>query len=630
MRPDARRVRERSSRFGRGGRPIRELPMWRALLSLCVALLVWDAAAADMPGGAEVAGAIDEGEARVRARLLVHPDDVPGRGPVRVGVELEIAPGWHVYDPDPGESAPHTRVALQAEGAEFAPLAWPLPRTLHEEGMTVRVHSGTLWLPSEARFAAPAPRTSVVRAEIELVACRDRCIPAVLSLSRPLDGTVDADSARARALFAATAPAHAPEKEVGAPSPAHAAGAGPSGLLAALALGLLGGLLLNAMPCVLPVLAIKLAWLASVSRLERRATWLHALAYAAGILVTMLALAAATLALRAGGASVGWGFQLQEPRFVAALAVLCALFAANLLGAFEFGAPPDALARLGAEATGARRSFFDGLLAVALATPCTAPCLGAAVGFALAGSAVHVLAVFAAIGVGLAAPVLLAAVAPGAARALPRSGAWMLELRRIAGLALLGTVVWLLFVLGRIAGGGAVSATLVLVWLAALAAHALGWRQRAGGRARVSASVLALSALFAAGLGVVRVERVPAAEGAPALAFAPGEVAAQVASGRAAFVYFTADWCMTCKVNERLVLEDERVRAALRDLDVAVFRADWTRRDEAIRAELARHGRAGVPAYVVYAAGDPNAPRLLPELLSVTLLLQALHSASAS
>jgi thiol:disulfide interchange protein DsbD len=395
-------------------------------------------------------------------------------------------------------------------------------------------------------------------------------------------------------------------------------------------LGLLGGVLLNAMPCVLPVLAIKLAWLAEVGRLERRATALHAFAYAAGIQATMLALAGATLALRAGGTSVGWGFQLQEPRFVAALAVVTALLAANLLGAYEIGSPAGALARLGAQATGARRSFFDGLLAVVLATPCTAPFLGAAVGFALAGGAPQVLAVFAAIGLGLSAPVLLAAAAPGAARLLPRSGPWMQELRRAAGLMLLATVVWLLFVLGGIAGAGAVSAALLLVWLAALGAHALGWRQRSGGRGRAAATALAGSALLAASVGVVRVER--AAEGGRegALAFDAAQVAAQVASGRAAFVYFTADWCVTCKVNERLVLDDERVRAALRELDVAVFRADWTRRDEAIRAELARFGRAGVPAYLVYAAGDPASPRVLPELLSVDLLLAALRDAAAS
>jgi thiol:disulfide interchange protein DsbD len=314
---------------------------------------------------------------------------------------------------------------------------------------------------------------------------------------------------------------------------------------------------------------------------------------------------------------------------VAVLALLTALLAANLLGAYEIGAP-NALAGLGAQATGARRSFCDGLLAVALATPCTAPFLGAAVGFALAGSAATVLAVFTAIGAGLAAPVLVAAAVPGATRALPRSGPWMLELRRAAGLLLLATVVWLLFVLGRVAGPGAVSAVLVLLWLAALGAQGLGWRQRAAGSARAAATALAAAALVAAAAGVVRLDAASGAAREPALAFDPAEVARQVASGRAAFVYFTADWCVTCKVNERLVLEDERVRAALREHDVAVFRADWTRRDEAIRVELARFGRAGVPAYLVYAAGDPAAPRVLPELLSVELLLDALRDAAAS
>jgi thiol:disulfide interchange protein len=601
--------------------------MRRALTGL--GLLAWLAgtAAAEPSDFLRVAAAIDEGEPRVIASLLAHPDDVVPRGRVRLGVELEIAPGWHVYDRDPGELGLPTRVALHVEGARVAPIAWPVPSELVEEGLATRVHSGTLWLPSEARFEGQAAMPSVARAEIDLVACRDRCIPAQISLVRTLDGRADPDAARVRARFSALAleTQHAVGRGSRASSPA-----GASGLLAAVALGLLGGLLLNAMPCVLPVLAIKLAWLAEVARLERRAMVAHALAYAGGTLSAMGMLATATLLVRAGGASVGWGFQLQEPRFVAALAIVTALLAANLLGVYEIGAPPGSLARVGSQATGPRRSFLDGLLAVALATPCTAPCLGAAVGFALAGSAEQVLVVFAAIGLGLALPVLVVVVAPGAMRFLPRGGPWMLELRRLGGLALLATVVWLLFVLGRVAESGAVSATLVLLWLAALVAHGLGWRQRAEGRGRLAATVSIGAALLATLVGLSRFEAMVGDDAAPALVFDPVAVAAQVASGRVAFVYFTADWCVTCKLNERLVLDDERVRATLRELGVAVFRADWTRRDEAIRSELARFGRAGVPAYVVYGGGDAATPRMLPELLTVDLLVGALRAAAAS
>jgi thiol:disulfide interchange protein DsbD len=574
-----------------------------------------------------VAAALDAGEPRVLARLLVHPDDTAARGPVRVAVELEIAAGWHVYDPLPGELGLPTRVSLHAEGARFAPIAWPAPHEVLEEGLATRIHSGTLWLASEARFDDPVAHAGVVQAEIELVACRDRCIPARFSLSRSLDVGAGPDAARLRARFATAAPGAGTrvDGEGGASHPPRV-----SGLLAAVVMGLLGGLVLNAMPCVLPVLAIKLAWLASVARLERRTMVRHALAYAGGSLAAMGALAGATLLLRAGGASVGWGFQLQEPRFVLALALVTALFAANLLGAYEIGAPPGALALVGARTTGARRSLLDGCLTVALATPCTAPFLGAAVGFALAGSALEVLAVFASIGIGLAAPVLVVAVAPGAVRVLPRGGAWMLELRRVGGLALLATVVWLLFILGRVARPEAVSAALVLLWLAALGAYGIGWQQRAVGRRRFAGAAIAGAALLAAALGLSRFEAAASSDDLQALAFDPAEVSAQVSSGRAAFVYFTADWCVTCKLNERVVLGDERVRAALRDLDVAVFRADWTRRDEAIRAELARFGRAGVPAYLVYAANDVSGPSVLPELLSVDLLLGALRAAAGS
>jgi thiol:disulfide interchange protein len=348
----------------------------------------------------------------------------------------------------------------------------------------------------------------------------------------------------------------------------------------------------------------------------------------------MLVLALAMLALRAAGTAVGWGFQFQEPLFVAAVTLVVVAFALNLFGVFEIQLDTGGLAALGAEATGARRSFFEGLLAVVLATPCSAPFLGTAVGFAFAGSSAQILAVFLAIGTGLALPFVLVTLVPGWSRVVPRSGAWMLELRKGLGFALLGSAVWLLWILGRAAGNGAVIEMLALLVAAAFALWVYGTLQASGRRLWRGVAAVGLATVIVAGLNVVSLESAPEAQDRPASevawsAFEPASVQARLAEGRAVFVVFTADWCLTCKMNERLVLSDERVREEIERLGVAVFRADWTQRDERIRAELARFGRAGVPMYLLYAPGSPGEPRVLPEVLTVEGTLRALRAAAA-
>jgi thiol:disulfide interchange protein DsbD len=417
-------------------------------------------------------------------------------------------------------------------------------------------------------------------------------------------------------------PVPAPGAEAAAAIAAHAPGAGVSAaaLARALLFGLLGGLVLNLMPCVLPVLALKLTALAELSQRSRREVALHAAAYAAGIQLTLLALALTVVLLRAGGTAVGWGFQLQEPAFVALIAVLLVVFATNLFGAFELEFAPDRLARVGADASGAARSFFDGLLAVVLATPCSAPFLGTAVGFAFASGAAVCVAIFAAIGLGLAAPFAAVSLWPGLARRLPRGGTWMLELRRALGFALLLSVVWLLWVMGRQSGSDAALGLLALLLCVAIAGWLFGIAQRARGRLGVGVLLASVAAIALVGHG--RIEWTPQASAEPAAAegaqpYERAALEAALASGRPAFVYFTADWCITCKLNERRVLETLEARQELARLGFAVFRADWTRRDAHIAGELARLGRAGVPVYALYAPGRADSPRLLPDLLSL-------------
>ena len=410
---------------------------------------------------------------------------------------------------------------------------------------------------------------------------------------------------------------------------AEQSGADGASFASAFLLAALGGAILNLMPCVLPVLALKLFALAELGRQSRRQTLAHALGYFAGVELTMLALAAGVLALRAAGSYVGWGFQFQEPRFALAITLLLVGFALNLFGVFEIGAP-TALGNVGADASGIARSFFDGLLAVVLATPCSAPFLGTAIGFAFAGSALHVAVIFAAIGFGLAAPLSLVAVAPGVAARMPRSGPWMGNLRAVLGFALLASAAWTLWIFGRTAGIDAVGAALGLALALAFAAWVYGAQQAAERprRGLALAGAIALAAAFAGHSAWRGAE--PAAAAAQASAepwqrFDPDAIAGQLRAGRPVFVDFTAAWCLTCAVNERAVIASARVQDELARRDFALFRADWTLRDESIRRELARFGRAGVPLYVVYDPAAPGEPRVLSELLTVDALLDALR-----
>ncbi len=396
-------------------------------------------------------------------------------------------------------------------------------------------------------------------------------------------------------------------------------------------LAFLGGLILNLMPCVLPVLAIKVFGITERAHSARSDLIKNGAAYTLGILVTMVALGSIVISLRAAGTSVGWGFQFQEPVFVASIAALLLAFALNLFGVFEIGVPGARWMQTGGASEGSefRASFFEGLLAVLLATPCSAPFLGTAVGLAFASSAPVILAIFIAIGLGLAAPFVLITLIPGWARILPRSGPWMLQLRAVLGFALLATLIWLLWIVGRQVGTDGMALLLLFLLFLGFASWLYGVRQRSNedGRAPFAAIIMILLTIGALIWLPLRpeeekIEKLKVQSEIPS--FDPVEVDREVLAGRPAFIYFTADWCLTCKLNERTVLNDERVLEDLEKRNVAVFKADWTLRDEEIRQELAQFGRAGVPLYLLYNPEEPNRPKVLPELLSVDLVLDEL------
>ena len=397
----------------------------------------------------------------------------------------------------------------------------------------------------------------------------------------------------------------------------------------ALAFAFVGGILLNLMPCVFPVLSLKVFGFAAQG-FNTGTTRAHGLAFGGGVIVSFWLLAGLLFALRAGGAQLGWGFQLQSPPVVAGLAVLFFVLALNLSGMFEVGQLlPSALSTWSARNTSVNDAL-SGVLAVAIASPCSAPFMGAAIGYGLAQSASSTFAVFTALGVGMALPYALLAFFPGWRKYLPSPGPWMVRLKQILAFPLYATVIWLAWVLGAQLDNDAVARLATVLLLIAIALWAWQTRRTGGARGWGWAALAGLVAAIVVGAPVVSAPAGPGESAAkPVVAdkgawqdYAPERVLQLTADGRTVFVDFTAAWCVTCQVNKRLVLNTDAVQQAFAQHDVALLRADWTRRDPTIGHALATLGRSGVPVYVLYRPG--REPLIFPEVLRQSTITDAL------
>ncbi|MFM7330590.1 MAG: protein-disulfide reductase DsbD family protein [Brachymonas sp.] len=398
------------------------------------------------------------------------------------------------------------------------------------------------------------------------------------------------------------------------------AGGEVNSLLPALLLALLGGLILNLMPCVLPVLAIKVLGFANAPSNQARVA--GGVAYTVGVVLSFLALGGLMLALRAGGESLGWGFQLQSPAVIAALAVLFTLIALNLLGVFELAnVLPSRVATLQAKNPQVD-AFLSGVLAVAIASPCTAPFMGASLGFALGLPTWQALAVFAALGIGMASPYLAASLVPAVAGLLPRPGAWMDVFKKFMAFPMWATVVWLLWVIGQQTGVDGAAALLVLL----LCLSMLIWGLSLQGRARWVVAIISV-ALFAGLMpaisqNMLKIQENPINQAAGWQAWEPGKVEQLLAQNQPVFVDFTAAWCVTCQYNKKTTLAEPAVLQDFSAKKVQLLRADWTKRDPAITQAITALGRSGVPVYVIYKPG--SAPVVLSEILSAQQIREEL------
>ncbi|MEP7208238.1 MAG: thioredoxin family protein [Casimicrobiaceae bacterium] len=678
---------------------------------------------------------------------------VPGET-LTVALRLKLAPGWHTYWRNPGDSGLPTTLAWQLpEGAVAGPIQWPAPKTLPVGPMVNYGYEGEVMHLVDLQMPSSLGASPVnLAARAEWLVCKETCIPegADLSLTLPVavNGTASATATasawadriaatraalpqplaegRSRATGSGSTVVLAVDRPPGAADPgkvyffahepdriepsrvqplkrtdagfelqlpvssqlsgalpklsgvltaangfatsagmvqavvietpvAGAVVAGPKpeltvatlnvapvpaadgapGLALAIALALVGGVLLNLMPCVFPVLSLKV--LGFARHHDSKAT-LHAEAgaFAAGVLLTFLSLGFVLFAFRAAGEHLGWGFQLQSPAVVTVLALLFFVIAINLSGAFEFGQlVPSSLAGW----TSKNRTldaFGSGVLAVIIASPCTAPFMGAALGYAFAGTALTTLMVFGALGIGMALPYVLLAWFPGWRRRLPRSGAWMVRFKQFLAFPMYATVIWLAWVLGAQRDNDAVLRLLVVLLSVGFALWTWQIVRTGGSRlwslgvalAAVTAVAMALPLLAADDTVDAKADTVGAraATRLPQgwIDYSPAKIAELRADGRTVFVDFTAAWCVTCQVNKRLVLDTDEIRAAFTLGNVALVRADWTRRDPVITDALAALGRNGVPVYVVYRPG--RAPQVLSEILTKQAVLDAVSA----
>jgi thiol:disulfide interchange protein DsbD len=652
---------------------------------------------------------------------------------VTVAIRQEMAPGWHTYWRNSGDSGDATRISWTLpDGVRAGDIRWPTPKALPFQTLVNYGYENRVVLPVDITVPATARPGQQLRLEaaVSWLECADICIPGdgTVAITLPVAAT-GADSADAPEIAAAVAalPARLPsmgviadagggwivampdaafagatsarffphEIPLGAlidypapqmletgpeglslaipkspsapqaldgpyggvlvvgegaqaeafeitlnpgPVPAGVQGTRPRaiveggiGLVQAALLAFLGGLILNLMPCVFPILAMKALGLAGLAGAQARTARLHGLIYGAGVVLSFLALAGALIGLQAAGAAVGWGFQLQSPPVILLLALLMFAIGLNLLGALEIGGRVQAVGSGLAAQGGAAGAFWTGVLAVIVASPCTAPFMGAALGYAAVAPPVASLAVFAALGIGFAAPFVLVTFVPGILARLPRPGPWMDRLKQALAFPMFATAAWLVWVLAAQAGQDGVLAA--LAGAVGLGFAAWVWRAGSGAVWRVVAAALVLAILaggvmLAAGASPARSGGAAAAGGGdsagpPAQPWSPEAVRTALDSGKAVFVNFTADWCVTCKVNEGAVFTQAEVRAALDGTGAVYLVGDWTLRDEAIASELRRHGRIGVPLYLVYRSGETG-PDILPQLLTPGIVLDAL------
>ncbi len=633
----------------------------------------------DAPFRSSVSAQKDKDEKLVEASVVANVETVsPGRE-FWIGVLFKIAPHWHIYWHTPGELGLPTKVDWEApKGFEIGPLEWPKPAEFTTEGILSKGYEGEVLLLARVKPPKELPGDSPIefKASVSWLVCKTdgSCIPgdatlkAALSVGEAKPSAHAADFEKYVAQVpkddTAIAPPEEPEGDTPEPAPTKEikplkegqvfSFLDPDGVKkteanAALMLlyAFLGGIILNIMPCVLPVLSIKILSFVRQSSDDPARIFRLGLVYALGVLASFAALATLVVLLQRAGQVVGWGFAFQEPRFVILMCAVVLAFGLSLFGVFEVDLPGSAIQNVEGlqHREGATGAFFNGILATALATPCTAPFLAPALGFAFTQPPLMIYLIFSLVAAGLALPYVILSRWPGWLKFMPKPGNWMNTFKQFMGFLLIATLVWLLSVLSNQGGGELIVWTLAFltcvglacwIWglgsdLGASAGRKLGY----GGTALV---IVFVGYIFFPERQLRGMESAPVSESESIEShgnirwkkFSIGLVEDLAAQNRTIFVDFTAAWCATCKVNEANAINTPEVEAAFKDYKVETLLADWTNRNEEIGKVLKVFGRSGVPMYVIFPGGNPGEPIVLPDgLITASQVVEAVKKASS-
>ncbi len=544
----------------------------------------------------------------LKASMVFDNRGTSSSGLAGIGVYFEIEPGWHIYYKVPGTvGLPTTITWNKVPGAEIGELVWPTPREFNYDGEKSFGYENEVLLASPLQFGrTDLINSTVVGARVEWVLCKDECLPGEATFVSSL-GALSSLNTKLSALFDKSF-----SKEI--PRSSTQSFAGEKSLLVALCFAFIGGMILNLMPCVLPVLSLKVLGLMSTQNARERT--IHGILYSVGVLVSFWLLGGVFIGLKAIGSEVGWGFQFQSPQFVVGVLFLVFLIGLNLAGVFEIGMSVQNKAGSIQTSNGNTGAFLSGVLATALATPCTAPFMGSAIAATLGMSFIGAFLIFSALGLGLALPYFAVSASPRLARFLPKPGAWMEHFKQALSFPMFFTGAWLLWVIGNQRGVDSVATVAFGLVLIALGAWILGKWHLPSKSLRVRRWALGLaSACFLSALGLslpggavasAPTNTSPAVHQLAWESYSAAKLAELNKNKRPVLVDFTAAWCLVCQVNERRIFQNSEVAELIERKGVALLKADWTNSSPEIRDALTSFGQSGVPLVLLF---DSNGKR---------------------
>jgi thiol:disulfide interchange protein DsbD len=607
-------------------------------------------------------------------------DKINSSNPFTLSVDLQMAPGWHTYYKEPGDAGMPTKIewALPA-GFQASELIWPKPEKFNDSGIVTYGYEKRVQLSATITPPARLPKVKSLTftAKVKWLACKDLCVPGKAELTmtipvkanqnqtepqatpEPTDSSDQSqpDQSQLSGKVPGSATTHEAETKSakGANKPVNILnetltldGGKHESIWIYFLFAFIGGFILNFMPCVLPVISIKILSFMEQAGEDPKRVFRLGLTFCSGILASFLFLALLVITIQQAGQKVGWGFQFQNPLFLIGMSVLLLVFALSLFGLFYVSCPGQSSVDKLACKEGHLGTFGKGVLATTLSTPCTAPFLGAALGFAFSQSQAIIIAIFLTVGLGMAFPYLLLTANPAWMKYLPKPGAWMETFKQAMGFLLLATVVWLLWVLGDQVGLTATlyATTFLFVigfatWFNASLIHldttlpkkSVVWLITLG----MVAAAWSLCIANVPGLGkpapqVVQTKELQPATNAESIAWLPftlERLNAELASGKTVFLDFTADWCLTCKVNEQTVINTKPVVEKFHALNVVALKADWTSENPEISKIMQKFGRSGVPLYVIFPGGNPTHPIILPEVVTPEIVMDKLDQAGS-